>query len=299
MNWYSILIGVLTVIVVLEITGLLVLMWITKNKLQYRTTTTILSPYISHYISPRKPPTKNSRIPKQIFQTFAKNRMAMETYNATRSWIKNNPEYSYNFFNDKEIRQYIKNNFEKKVLTAFDMLVPGAYKADLWRYCILYKEGGVYADAKQINLVPLDKIIGSDVDFISVKDEKRNAIFNAFICTVPNHPYMKKAIDISVDNILNKKYNRSWLDITGPQTLGEAILSVLKSKKDLDIGVFTSKYGKYELLESDHDDGVIIKDGNCIIQIEHNGFIGWSNHTGIPHYGDLWVKRKVYKDTKD
>jgi mannosyltransferase OCH1-like enzyme len=224
--------------------------------------------------------------------------MEIGAYNATRTWIKNNPEYSYHFFNNEKIREYIKNNFEDRVLKAFDSLVPGAYKADLWRYCILYKEGGVYADAKQVNLVPLRKIIDPQMDFISVKDRPKNAIYNAFICAVPGHPFMKKAIDLSVDNILNKRYNSSNLDITGPETLGKAVLLLTNSEKELNQGVFDSKYGKYELLDAKLDDHIILKNGIPAIKSRHVGFTNWSKISGVPHYETLWRRRKVYKDNE-
>ena len=45
-------------------------------------------------------------------------------------------------------REFISKYFNKDVLEAYDTLLPGAYKADLWRYCILYKMGGIYMDIK-------------------------------------------------------------------------------------------------------------------------------------------------------
>jgi mannosyltransferase OCH1-like enzyme len=61
---------------------------------------------------------------------------------------KDNPEFEYHFYDDNQCREYIKDNFNKDVLHAFDKLIPGAFKADLWRYCILYKKGGIYLDIK-------------------------------------------------------------------------------------------------------------------------------------------------------
>ena len=34
------------------------------------------------------------------------------------------------------------------MVAAYDRLIPTAFKADLWRYCVLYKYGGVYLDVK-------------------------------------------------------------------------------------------------------------------------------------------------------
>jgi mannosyltransferase OCH1-like enzyme len=60
----------------------------------------------------------------------------------------NNKNFNYKLFDDEDCRNFIKNNFDGSVLYAFDSLKPGAYKADLWRYCVLYILGGIYIDIK-------------------------------------------------------------------------------------------------------------------------------------------------------
>ena len=51
-------------------------------------------------------------------------------------------------FNDADCRAFIAREFPDDVLYAYDRLIPTAFKADLWRYCVLYKYGGVYLDIK-------------------------------------------------------------------------------------------------------------------------------------------------------
>ena len=51
-------------------------------------------------------------------------------------------------FHDAECRDFIAREYPPDVLMAYDRLIPTAFKADLWRYCVLYKYGGVYLDAK-------------------------------------------------------------------------------------------------------------------------------------------------------
>ena len=49
--------------------------------------------------------------------------------------IKNlNPKFNYFLFDDNDCREFIRLNFRPDVLNAYDRLIPGAYKADLWRY---------------------------------------------------------------------------------------------------------------------------------------------------------------------
>ena len=51
-------------------------------------------------------------------------------------------------FHDAACREFIAQEYPPDVLMAYDRLIPTAFKADLWRYCVLYKYGGVYLDAK-------------------------------------------------------------------------------------------------------------------------------------------------------
>jgi hypothetical protein len=55
-------------------------------------------------------------------------------------------------------------------LNAYNKLKPTAYKADLFRACILYKMGGCYFDIKQINRVPLREFINRNQNLLLCKD---------------------------------------------------------------------------------------------------------------------------------
>ena len=143
-------------------------------------------------------------IPKKIFQTWETNKVTPGMYDAVHTWIDKNPDWEYHFFDNDDCRNFIKDNFPKKVLAAYDTLIPGAYKADMWRYCVLYIHGGVYCDIKAELLVGLNDIIPEDVEFLSVKDidsskrEFKGYIYQAFICTKPKHPFLKNVIDMLV-----------------------------------------------------------------------------------------------------
>jgi hypothetical protein len=56
------------------------------------------------------------------------------------------PLFTHRLYTDSSLRDYISRHFEARVLRAYDELVPLAYKADLGRYCLMYREGGIYSD---------------------------------------------------------------------------------------------------------------------------------------------------------
>lgn len=171
-------------------------------------------------------------IPRRIFQTFKSRVVPEKMYEASLSWITQNPEYDYTFFDDKSCRDLIEMNFDSRVLRAYDQIHRGALKADLWRYCALFLHGGVYADIDTVCLSSLGRAVESLDTFITAKaSSPRQALFNAFIATTPRHPFMDAAIDRAVNNILSN-LGRGPKALTGPTCLGEAINGVLGRRVD-------------------------------------------------------------------
>ena len=68
------------------------------------------------------------------------------------------PNFRRRFFNDSEASAYIKLHYPAAVQETYAKL-KGAHKADLFRYCHLYKEGGVYLDIKTVLHAPLEEVV--------------------------------------------------------------------------------------------------------------------------------------------
>ena len=100
-------------------------------------------------------------IPKIIYKTGIDDykNIHEDVYNVFQETINLNPEFKIKYYSDKDSRDFIKNNFESEILLTYDKLIPGAYKADLFRYCILYKNGGIYSDLTQRFTMPFNKLI--------------------------------------------------------------------------------------------------------------------------------------------
>ena len=81
----------------------------------------------------------NSIIPLNIYQTWHSKALPPLMERTVCLIKEQNPTFNYYLFDDNDCREFIKTNFDSKILYAYDHLIPGAYKADLWRYCILYK----------------------------------------------------------------------------------------------------------------------------------------------------------------
>ena len=102
-------------------------------------------------------------VPPVVYQTWHTKDMHYVWVEQFRTMKELNSHIEFKLFTDQECREYIKANFDNKVLWAYDTLAPTAFKADLWRYCVLYKEGGVYLDIKllcyEIDLLRKEKFL--------------------------------------------------------------------------------------------------------------------------------------------
>ncbi len=73
------------------------------------------------------------------------------------------PETKYHLFGGDDLRAFLHENFDPRILAAYDTLSPYAFKADLARLCLLYKFGGLYVDLgvrmAEAPQIPADKAI--------------------------------------------------------------------------------------------------------------------------------------------
>lgn len=134
------------------------------------------------------------------------------------------------YFDDHACRRHIEIHFDSAVLKAYDSLIPTAFKADLWRFCILYTNGGIYSDISQKVLVPFD-VNKNRADMILTKDrnvcDNSNNIQISFMACVPRIPILKYIIDHITQDILRKHMGRCSLDITGPAAFGKYLCQFL------------------------------------------------------------------------
>jgi len=162
-------------------------------------------------------------IPKKIFQFWHdKNEITLKMQNCIDVLKNQHSDYEYQLFFIDEAREFIRDFFETKVLEAFDSLVPIAFKSDLWRYCVLYKYGGIYIDLKYecINYFHLSDIFSSSsLEELFIFDINGHSVYNGFMASKPNNPIFLHCINSIVKNVREKNYGYCDLDITGPGLL--------------------------------------------------------------------------------
>jgi mannosyltransferase OCH1-like enzyme len=270
-----------------------------KNYLEYKTKTIeFLEPVT--YIE--------QKIPKVIIQTSENNECKnILQNNAMMTFIELNPEYEYKFFNNIDRRQFIKTFYDLSVVEAYDILVPGAFKADLFRYCYLYIHGGCYFDFKMILRKPLREIIKPTDSFLVCSDYDKNntmdknyskSYLNSLIFSEKNNKVLKDMIYKCVENILHKqeyfinsietKGCTDILDLTGP-TLFYKVLHNTISLENIQFKHFIinnneSLYKNFVIVDFDTKQIICTKT--------------YTTEVSPSHYSILWNKKELFYKNK-
>ena len=222
-------------------------------------------------------------IPLHIYQTWHSNTLPKYMQDCVNKLKEQNPEFEYHFFNDDDCRNYIKDNFNKDVLLAFDKLIPGAFKADLWRYCILYKKGGIYLDIKYQCENNFKFIELTDKEYF-VKDipiYNRQGIYNALLICKPGNNVLLNCINKIVENVKNKYYGNNPLEVTGP-----LLMSYYFTPLELNNMVLKHviENGNYFIKQNDKK----------ILKIYPQYRSEQKLYQNNKYYADLWHSRKIY-----
>jgi hypothetical protein len=150
-------------------------------------------------------------IPKIIHQTWFE-QVNMDRYpdlaRLQNSWKQSG--WEYRFYTDETARLYIVNHFPSRFVDAFDALIPGAYRADLFRYLVLLKEGGVYSDMDVLLETNLDTFVTPTMSFFAARDcvaefaAQPFCLWNGLIGAAPGHPFIIRAVERLVNLVSNR-----------------------------------------------------------------------------------------------
>tara|TARA_B100001057_G_scaffold487995_1_gene571597 strand:+ start:63 stop:758 length:696 start_codon:yes stop_codon:yes gene_type:complete len=191
--------------------------------------------------------------------------------------------YKVHFLDDEKSREMVKHMKDPRVLEAYDTLIPGAYKADLLRYILMYLYGGVWSDVKHELRVQLNTLIDINENLILVKDHN-NGIQISFMAAVPGLKVYHDAIYAVVDNVEKRYYGKCSLCPTGPQLFSK----VLRKNKNQ----------RYKIIMKDcYSKLCDIKTKKVLVFKNHNLSPGipYSHYMPDMHYSHLWKQRKIYK----
>ena len=170
-------------------------------------------------------------------QTFVQNMVA-----------KANPSYKRNHLDDRAAGLFIRRLCGEEAATAYACLAAPAYRADLFRFCAMYAQGGVYLDEDILPLFPLHELyspcssatVGYDMMqsmFWSDDDATIQRVMAAeprkswavrenlhgkqmkIIAAAPGAPLFKCALETTIAHIRHRFCSESSLALSGPVML--------------------------------------------------------------------------------
>jgi glycosyltransferase involved in cell wall biosynthesis len=204
-------------------------------------------------------------------------------------------DFEHQLYTDDSLREFIQKNHPPEVLWAYDQLIPLAYKADLGRYCLLYRLGGIYSDLSItfFQRVWLDEFPGKKLFFF--RDGFSHApwiVSNSILMARPGQFIFKYLIDKIVEHVKTHFYGFNPLCPTGPNLLGRAAAQLLEmdefaTGEVVRINKNPSTWSYSYLIPSGEVLAVNVKLGNGLTSF------GVANSD---NYNDHWNGRKIYKN---
>jgi hypothetical protein len=192
-------------------------------------------------------------VPKTINQTFPTKVLPADLQANIDRLRGTNPDWDYHLYDDAEVSAFVSHHYGSKILEMLNRIRPGygAARADLFRYLLMYRTGGVYLDIKSGFDRPINQAIEPNERFLISQWDTSNPDFAAFgqhkeieacpggefenwqIITVPGHPFLRAVIARVLHNI--DIYN-PWRHgtggsgtyrVTGPTAYTRAIVPLL------------------------------------------------------------------------
>lgn len=195
-----------------------------------------------------------------------------------------NPEYAYHLWDEQDILSFIDKFYGSEVLALYCKINPSyiAARADLFRYLVLYIEGGGYLDVKSYIEKPLQSTIGSATQGIishwdnrpgelheswkivhkGIDCPERGEFIQWLLIYKSGHPALREVIiDVlmSIDgyNPFVKSVGRGGvLSTTGPIVYTQSLVNYLKakgSKSELSLVELSDLGIHYSIFERDGD----------------------------------------------
>jgi mannosyltransferase OCH1-like enzyme len=168
------------------------------------------------------------KIPLILYQTSRSRCIPIELYNETVSkWL--NLGWGYRLYDDDAMERYLTDpkwelHFPGlgQAIRCINTVQKPVMKADLWRYLVLFENGGIFADLDVIPGIHFksDDTLHPEYDaaFVSAIVNTGHLLSQWFIAISPQHPLMYHSVKIGLDYLLNSK-RANPIMTTGPRAL--------------------------------------------------------------------------------
>ena len=181
----------------------------------------------------RFPKPRSFGVPIQptIFKTgpYSVDSLPEELVRLFRATERNNAPYRIEYYSDDRCETFVSENYPENS-KAYKTVTATAFKADIFRYCVLHKYGGVYSDLTQEFKAPISSLVDPLDELVLVRDWNalsKNCLFDgveiSFIAAAPRAQVFDDALRRARENIAKRAYASDVLDITGAKLFRRAL----------------------------------------------------------------------------
>ena len=226
------------------------------------------------------------------------------------SWSDNFPAKYVFLWTAKARETYISQALGTEKLKLYRRLLPGAYRADLFKYVLMYFVGGFYSDFDTFLVQNITETFFRVGTSMAIDLSGPRLLPGAILVSSSKDPVFRCAMGEVFDHSARKMYfshDRGDLDISGPGVLGECVKHVI-GKDDIEFrdSVPELREQGYHLLESsvlsDGSHAIILEDGSSLVVLQRGGAGYEKSRTKAcdsgEHYSELYRRRAVYANDK-
>jgi tetratricopeptide (TPR) repeat protein len=174
-------------------------------------------------------PSEGENIPKRIAQFWDSFTVPDDIKTLMKTWKEMNPDYEVHYFTNRTAALFLTKYFPSPVLQAFTRCREAAQKADIFRLAWLFAIGGIYVDADDRCLKPLDELLPEGTNLF-LYQEDIGTFANDIIAATSNHSVIKTALDLAVTAINRGDLEIAWLS-TGPGLITRAFVQFMLDKE--------------------------------------------------------------------
>lgn len=214
------------------------------------------------------------KIPKIIHQTW-------KTDDVPKKWLSYqkivqnlHPDWEYKLWTDKDNDEFVRKEFPE-LYDIYNGFSKNIMRADVIRYLIMDKIGGLYLDLDYEMLKPFNF---KDSQLILPKNRSLNfgdsadEIGNCVFASVPNHQFWKDVINDIKNNPPQINDYTEVIDATGP-------------------GLLTRIYHSKDYIDIDTPDRIIFHPPSPTNNKEYKKISDYNLSYGIHHCSGSWIER--------
>lgn len=179
-------------------------------------------------------------IPKSIHQTYSTREVPDEIQKHMDTWVTRNPGWVVKFYDDTQCLEMVQREFPE-YLDAYQSLPENVERADFFRYMVVLRYGGVYADIDTESRMSIESVIGpedslvvgwesdfatgleaSEATYVRVRQ-----VLQWVFAATPGHPALRDLCDMVAAHARDPMFdntNEATLEKAGPGIFTDVIL---------------------------------------------------------------------------